>query len=730
MRDLVEIDARAIDLASTVRVELLAAIRSEKNAVLTSDDTESAAFAQDARAAAEQVNQILLELNPLVRDESLAIVRQDVEEFSRDWERFLDNQKEVLRLALLNTNARGAKILREEIRGRLESIVAFLDRAASASASAGTPGDADAGLGAALTGDRTAAVAHRIMYQVVQLVELLAQHLDATTETEMNLLDQQIAAAGKGAEDGLLQLKGLLDETARGEFGPVLADLQAVRKAATQVQELSHTNSNVQSTQLTLTKTFEVASKCDSALERLIQALGKRMGDQKLAAQRAYVVAVATTAGAGALGTVIALILAVFVTRMITRPMAQGVEVAGAIARGDLTQRLHLEQRDEVGRLACAMDKAAETFSEIVSEISDVSGQIGTSATDLTSVSHQLVAQSEEMSIQAGNVAGGTEQMTANIGAMAAAAEEMSMNVASISSASEEISVNVASISAAAEAAARNVETVVGAVQASTQSFTLIADDARQGAHTTAEAVRMANDANTTINALDRSATEISKATEMIKLIAMQTNLLALNATIEATSAGEAGRGFAVVANEIKELAHQSAKAAEDIARMVEGIQGSTREAVAVIERVSGTISAVNSSSDRISRAVESQTRAAAESVGNLTAASQGVGHIATSIAEVAKGATDMARNCGEAAKAANDVSHNAAEAARAVRDISANIHGVSDASKGNAASAHQISTAAGQLQAIAGELQKIVGQFTLAPPSRNQAARPTPTSG
>ncbi|MCU0962931.1 MAG: MCP four helix bundle domain-containing protein, partial [Pirellulaceae bacterium] len=147
MRDLVEIDARAIDLASTVRVELLAAIRSEKNAVLTSDDTESAAFAQDARAAAEQVNQILLELNPLVRDESLAIVRQDVEEFSRDWERFLDNQKEVLRLALLNTNARGAKILREEIRGRLESIVAFLDRAASASASAGTPGDADAGLG-------------------------------------------------------------------------------------------------------------------------------------------------------------------------------------------------------------------------------------------------------------------------------------------------------------------------------------------------------------------------------------------------------------------------------------------------------------------------------------------------------------------------------------------------------------------------------------------------------
>ena len=68
---------------------------------------------------------------------------------------------------------------------------------------------------------------------------------------------------------------------------------------------------------------------------------------------------------------------------------------------------------------------------------------------------------------------------------------------------------------------------------------------------------------------LDQSSTEISKFTETIKMIALQTNLLALNATIEATSAGEAGKGFAVVAHEIKELANQSAKAAEDIAKKI-----------------------------------------------------------------------------------------------------------------------------------------------------------------
>jgi methyl-accepting chemotaxis protein len=413
-------------------------------------------------------------------------------------------------------------------------------------------------------------------------------------------------------------------------------------------------------------------------------------------------------------GILLSVVLAAVITKSITSPLARGVEISAAVAGGDLTRRIDLKQTDEVGQLAQAIDHAAASFGLIVKEIQTTSQNIGGSAADLSSVSHQMLAQSEEMTAQANSVAGSTEQMTANVNTMAAAAEEMSMNVLAISSASEEISVNVGTISAAAENAAHNVTAVAGAIRESSEAFEMISKDAREGSTIADQALAMADDASETMRNLDHSAAEIDKVTEAIKMIALQTNLLALNATIEATSAGEAGKGFAVVANEIKELAHQSAKAAEDIARKIEGVQSSTCQAVQVIGKVQEIIRTLNVSSGRIAEAVEKQSAAAKISTGNLSAASKGVEHIALSIAEVAKGAGDMSRNAGEAAQGAGDVSRNAAEAAQAVGDISCNIHGVSQATRDNTASAQQVNSAANGLASIAEQLKQLVSRFKI----------------
>jgi methyl-accepting chemotaxis protein len=222
----------------------------------------------------------------------------------------------------------------------------------------------------------------------------------------------------------------------------------------------------------------------------------------------------------------------------------------------------------------------------------------------------------------------------------------------------------------------------------------------------------MAERATATMNALDRHAADINKVTEVIKMIAMQTNLLALNATIEATAAGEAGKGFAVVAHEIKELAGQSGRAAEEIAGKIEGVQSGTREAVVAIKQVADIIHQINDAAARISESAERHTREARAGAANLDEASKGVAHIAGSIAEVSKGATDLAHNAGEAATGATDVGRNAGELARGVKDITSNVRGVSEAAHNNTISAQKVNAAASKLSAIAADLQRLVGRF------------------
>jgi len=315
-----------------------------------------------------------------------------------------------------------------------------------------------------------------------------------------------------------------------------------------------------------------------------------------------------------------------------------------------------------------------------VNRSAEIANVLASQSEELSTVSGSLVSASEEMSSQANNVSAATEQMSANINAMASASEQMNVNAQSVASASEQMS--------------RNVANVAGAIEELSASMSMVGEKARTGATVANEAMKTSSEASGTMNQLGMAAQEIGQVTEVIKRIAEQTNLLALNATIEAASAGDAGRGFAVVANEIKELANQSAQAAEDIAKRIRGVQGKTDEAVKAISQVSVIIAKLNEASEAINALVSEQAKATNDMASNVAEANTGVNSITASIKEVAEGTREMSRNAGEAAKGAGDVSSNIGE--------------VKVASTNTSSNASQVNVSAGELAKLAGELKQI----------------------
>src|SRR5579883_3071395 len=201
-------------------------------------------------------------------------------------------------------------------------------------------------------------------------------------------------------------------------------------------------------------------------------------------------------------------------------------------------------------------------------------------------------------------------------------------------------------VSAASEEASTNVQTVAAASEELTASIEEISRQVSLASDVTGKAVGQARVTDATMQTLATAAVRIGNVVKLINDIASQTNLLALNATIEAARAGEAGKGFAVVASEVKILAHQTAKATEEIGEQVGAIQAASREAVEAIKSIGGTVGQVNEISTSIASAVEEQEAATREISRNTQEAAKGTQSVSTTI----MGVTENARTTGSAA--------------------------------------------------------------------------------
>ncbi len=203
------------------------------------------------------------------------------------------------------------------------------------------------------------------------------------------------------------------------------------------------------------------------------------------------------------------------------------------------------------------------------------------------------------------------------------------------------------SATSATDEATTNVQSVASASAELSASISEISRQANLATQISSQASEAAAETDRDVTTLADSADKIGEVVEMIRAIAEQTNLLALNATIEAARAGEAGKGFAVVAAEVKELSTQTAKATDEIASQIGGVQDSTRKAVDSISEIVSRIEEVQSVSGAIAAAVEEQEAATAEITQSITFASDGASAAASNVSAVS-GSIEQARDQSE----------------------------------------------------------------------------------
>jgi methyl-accepting chemotaxis protein len=259
----------------------------------------------------------------------------------------------------------------------------------------------------------------------------------------------------------------------------------------------------------------------------------------------------------------------------ITRPLRDAVDVASAVAKGDLTQRIEVTTKDEVGQLLQSLKGMNESLSSIVGEVRITTDSITVASKEIAAGNSDLSQRTEEQASSLEETASSMEQLTTTV--------------------------------------RQNTENAKHANQLAVNA----SDVAVKGGQVVNEVVQ-------TMTSINTSSKKMADIISVIEGIAFQTNILALNAAVEAARAGEQGRGFAVVAAEVRNLAQRSAAAAKEItaliatsvdkveigSKQVDQAGATMNEVVTAVKRVTDIMAEITAASDEQSAGIEQVNQA------------------------------------------------------------------------------------------------------------------------
>jgi len=445
-------------------------------------------------------------------------------------------------------------------------------------------------------------------------------------------------------------------------------------------------------------------------------------------------------------------------------------DVAIEIARGNLTARVDIKSKSELGIVANEFNRFIEHTASIVKEIDDKSkvldelitklregsGSAFESTISSTDSVNTVIDQINEVNSAIEATAEAYSQNSRDVNIMASSVEEISATINEMSSTTDEINQNAIQVTQVTQGLSKefdeirdgnniittSMNNINKAMADFADSLELINESCQSSIGVARDAEERSKSAMKSFDETNKAVNNVSKVIDIINSIAEQTNLLALNATIEAASAGEAGKGFAIVATEVKSLANQTRKATEQIEDQVQTMQDQMEHSIATVKQISKIIESLSLSSIEIATSVDAQTGSIEELTTEVKDASElmnvsnekiengvvslhqtnsqmnviaeGINEIAQSSSQITAATQSSSQNISQLAVTFEEISATSQEMSKNVHEVQTNVDNVGENMKQQMDSKGHIVTSIQDIGEAFNELHSLVGKFII----------------
>lgn len=406
------------------------------------------------------------------------------------------------------------------------------------------------------------------------------------------------------------------------EFNDLISQSEPYKE---QIVQLSTNGDNEQAFQIYNQQYAPIIEKARNKLNDIGLAGDAQSVEYNNQAQNTSNIAFITLISLAVVCLLFSIIICLYVTKSITKPISEIEKAANRMSKGDLNAKITYTSNDELGVLSNSMRSTMTVLQSYVSNISYLLGQMSDGNMDI-SVDMEYIG--DFVSIKT---------------SLAKIVESLNATLWDINESSDQVSSGSEQVSLGAQALSQGTTEQASSIQQLSASIAEVSDQVKENASNALSANTRANSVGDEImecnnqmqqlidamTHISDSSNQIGKIIKTIEDIAFQTNILALNAAVEAARAGSAGKGFAVVADEVRSLASKSAEAAKNTTTLIQTSIESVSNGTKIADETAKSLKMVVEGAKEVSATVENISNASNQQAGAITEITQGVSQIA-----------------------------------------------------------------------------------------------------